>query len=439
VMYSAHTHEVTLGALLVHDDEVVRTTPGLPLSGRETSLLARGAAIVVETNRDMYVGRLDLHVAGDKVIDFEWEAIPVDGDVAEDPAMAQLVAAMEEGFIAGEDDVVIRHTFRPGGFAAPTLKGLQLVDDLDTIVGYTDTLLLRHHVLEDTLNNFIADGILDVSNQAVLDDNSGLVLPPSWANGVDVSMANGFRFGNAVLPGYPITLRDLYTWFPIAPAVNVADFSGQSIQNSLNTILGAVFDRNVFMQRGGWYLGLANMEQKIDLKNRPFSSSGSRVVETKIGGTALDLGKRYVFASCYGHGNPLDDVCRTGGGANFEFFQLADADDYMSEITLAEPVNSEGVIIGPNVKQVAPNNFLHPVHALRRYLDSLTDNMVTEAQFGAGQGRVTTVDSKGPGATVPQPESEQIGQSDNTPDTTFVQPPFGAGPTFFSGHIGHDD
>ena len=84
----------------------------------------------------------------------------------------------------------------------------------------------------------------------------------------------------------------------------------------------------------------------------------------------LDLGKRYVFASCYGHGNPLDDVCRTGGGANHKFFQLSDADDYTSAITLAEPVNKEGVIIGATVKQVAPNNFLHPVHALRRYLDS---------------------------------------------------------------------
>ena len=319
----------------------------------------------------------------------------------------------------------------PGGFTNPAIKGLQLVDGLDTVVGYTDTLLLRHHVLEDTLNNFIADGILSVSNSV-----ADVYNVPGWENGVDISMANGFRFGNAVLPGYPITLRDLYTWFPIAPAVNIADFSGQSIQNSLNTILGAVFDRNVFMQRGGWYLGLANMEQKIDLKNRPFSSSGSRVVETKIGGQPLDLGKRYVFASCYGHGNPLDDVCRTGGGANFKFFQLADADDYSSAITLVDPVNTEGVIIGPNVKQVAPNNFLHPVHALRRYLDTLTDNTVSEEQFGTGQGRVTTVDSKNPG-NLYQPESEQIGQPDNTPDATFVQPPFGAGPKFFSGHVGH--
>jgi len=432
VMYSAHTHEVTLGALLVSKGKVTRTTPGARLTHRERRQLRRGAAIVVETNRDMYVGRLDLNVDDGRVTNFSWEAIPVDESVAEDPAMAELVAAMEEDFIAGEDGEIIRHTFRPGGFNPPALKGLQLVDDLDTVVGYTDTLLLRHHVLEDTLNNFIADAILAVS-----DSVADVTAVPGWENGVDISMANGFRFGNAVLPGYPITLRDLYTWFPIAPAVNIADFSGQSIQNSLNTILGAVFDRNVFMQRGGWYLGLANMEQKIDLKNRPFSSSGSRVVETKIGGQPLDLGKRYVFASCYGHGNPLDDVCRTGGGANHKFFQLADPDDYTSAITLADPVNSEGIIVGPVVKQVAPDNFLHPVHALRRYLDSLPDKTVTDTQFGTGQGRVVTVDSKNPG-NLPQPESEQIGQPDNTPDTSFVQPPFGAGPEFFSGVVGHD-
>ena len=431
VMYSAHTHEVTLGALLVKGDDVTRTTPGRSLSRGERRQLNRGAAIVVETNRDMYVGRLDLEISGGQIVDFNWEAIPVDESVAEDPAMAELVAAMEEGFVAGTDGTVTRHTFMPGGFLNPAVKGLQLVDDLDTVVGYTDTLLLRHHVLEDTLNNFIADGILVVSD-GVADVRN----VPGWENGVDVSMANGFRFGNAVLPGDPITLRDLYTWFPIAPAVNIADFSGQSIQNSLNTILGAVFDRNVFMQRGGWYLGLANMEQKIDLKNRPFSSSGSRVVETKIGGQLLDPGKRYVFASCYGHGNPLDEVCRTSGGANHKFFELSDADDYSSAISLVDPVNKEGVIVGATVLQVAPNNFLHPVHALRRYLDSLPGKTVTDAQFGVGQGRVVTVDSKKPG-NLPQPESEQIGQPDNTPDETFVQPPYGAGPTFFSGSIDH--
>ena len=428
VMYSAHTHEVTLGALIVDKDDVTRTSPGEPLTGQDVNRLARGAAVVVETNRDMYVGRLDVRLGGSKIVDFTWQAIPVDESVAQDEKMLELVEAIEAPFVDGP--AFIPHTFKPGGF---TTGGLQLVDGLDTVVGYTDTLLLRHHVLEDTLNNFLADAIREVTNPVVASSSV-----PGWENGVDISMANGFRFGNAVLPGSPITLRDLYTWFPIAPAVNVADFSGQSIQNSLNTILGAVFDRNVFMQRGGWYLGLSNMEQTIDLKNRPFSSSSGRVVETRIGGQPLDLGKRYVFASCYGHGNPLDDVCRTGGGANFKFFELADPDDYSSGITLVDPVNTEGVIVGATVKQVAPDNFLHPVHALRRYLDSLPGNEVTELQFGTGQGRVVTVDStKSP--ILEEDESLQIGQPDNTPDPSFVQPPFGAGPAFFSGQIDHAD
>ncbi len=153
------------------------------------------------------------------------------------------------------------------------------------MVGHTDTLLLRHHVLEDTLNNFIADGIRAVTDPVVASEGT------SAGDGVDISMANGFRFGNAVLPGDDITLRDLYTWFPIAPAVNVADFSGQSIQKSLDTVLDAVFNRNPFVQRGGWYIGLSNMTQTIDLKNRPFSSSGGRIVQTKIGGGAAEPGQ----------------------------------------------------------------------------------------------------------------------------------------------------
>lgn len=424
VLYSAHTHEVTLGALLVDRNESTATTPGGPLSGREISRLARGAAIVVETNRDMYVGRLDLRIAGRKIVDFDWRAIPVDDSVAEDPAMAALVATAEEDFVAGTDGLVTRHTFMPGGFCPgndcgdTTVRGLQLTEDLDTVVGHTDTLLLRHHVLEDTLNNFIADGIRSVTDPVVA--AAGI---PGW-NGVDISMTNGFRFGNAVLPDSAITLRDLYTWFPVGPAVNVAEFAGQSVEASLNEILGAVFDRNPFLQRGGWYLGLSNMTQKIDLDNRPFTSSGGRIVETRVGGAPLDTSRRYVFASCYAHGDAVDRVCRSGGGAGHRFFELQDASDYASALSLVPPVNDEQIIVGAAVKQVAPDRFLHPVHILRRYLDEV--GTVTEGQFGAG--RVETVDSTLPGdPPVPAPVSE--------PDPSFVQPPQGAGPDFFSGRI----
>jgi len=461
VMYSAHTHEVTLGALLAHGDDVTRTSPDGLSRGETKQLVNKNAAIVVETNRDMYVGRLDLTVRNGQVVDFVWQAIPTTGP--EDAKMKQLVDWIEDPFLDGGSVPVQRHTFMPGGYCtdpgavpnpaaggAPTIPdncgdttkhGLQLTESLDTVVGHTDTLLLRHHVLEDTLNNFIADGI-----RAVTDDVVASAGVNDWT-GVDISMANGFRFGNAVLPGDDITLRDLYTWFPIAPAVNVADFSGQSIQKSLDTVLGAVFDRNPFMQRGGWYIGLSGMTQTIDLRNRPFSSSGGRIVQTTMEPNdgpkkPLNLGGRYVFASCYGMGNPLDDVCRTGGGANFEFFQLADGDDYTSPINIVDPQSLDlPVIMGPVVHQLAPDNYLHPVHALRRYLDSLPGKTVTEDQFGTG--RVVTVDSSNAGnpkmgipPNPPEGASLQINQPDNTPDPTFVQPPYGAGPTFFSGVTG---
>ena len=46
-----------------------------------------------------------------------------------------------------------------------------------------------------------------------------------------------------------------------------------------------------------------------------------------------------------------------------------------------------------------------------------------------------TVDSSTTGNPA-EDASLQINQPDNTPDPTFVQPPYGAGPTFFSGVAG---
>jgi 2',3'-cyclic-nucleotide 2'-phosphodiesterase (5'-nucleotidase family) len=428
VMYSAHTHETTHGALIADYEQVTRTTPGGALSGDDKSRLARGAAIVIETDRDMYVGRLDVDIAGGKIVNFDWEAIPVDDAVEPDRAVQAVVAAIEEPFTMGSDGSVTRHTFLPGGFCPDNecgdtnTRGLQLVDDLDTVVGTTGVLLERHDVLEDVLNNFIADAIRAVT-------------------GSDISMTNGFRFGTVVLsehevsPGTmfadgratgEITLRDLYTWFPVGPAVNLADFSGQAVEESLEVILNAVFNRNPFLQRGGWYLGLSNMTQTLDLINRPFSSSGGRIIQTKVGDEPLDPSKRYSFASCYAHGDAIDRVCRTGGGANHQFFTISNVDNpVVSTIGLVDPATPGPVIVPgspPQIKQVAPDNFLHPVHVLQIYLAS---NHVTESAHGTG--RVVEVNSTDP--TQPPAYTSAI-------DPTFVQPPEGTGPTFFSGRIG---
>lgn len=51
----------------------------------------------------------------------------------------------------------------------------------------------------------------------------------------------------------------------------------------------------------------------------------------------------------------------------------------------------ENIVVLNKIKQVAPDAFLHPVHTMRRFLDSLPGNTVTEAQFGLG--RVVNVDT----------------------------------------------
>jgi hypothetical protein len=171
------------------------------------------------------------------------------------------------------------------------------------------------------------------------------------------------------------------------------------------------------------------MTQQIDLDNRPFSSSSGRIVETRIGPDPLDGSRRYVFASCYAHGDAIDAVCRSGGGSEHRFFELADATDYTSAISIVDPVNPPFAFPpGGAVKRVAPYRYVHPVHLLRRHLDVI--GTVRGADYGVG--RITTVDSRkqagGVYPAVPAPVPE--------PDPTFVQPPQGAGPEFFSGHIG---
>ncbi len=425
VLLSAHTHETTLNALVANRRGVRLAPPGRMIR------VGRNATVVVETTEDVYLGRLDIAVDGGEFEGFVWTPIPVDDSVPEDPATKALADAAEAPFVGG---TLVRHTFMPAGFCPAnncgdtTKRGLQLTESLDTVVGHTDVTMHRDNALEDEVNNFIADAFYHASM-------------PIVPGGVDLSMTNGFRFGNPILaasdvpPGsvFPdgrkpgdITLRDLYMLFPISPAFAVADFSGNSIVRNLEEVLSAVYNRNPFLQRGGWYLGLGNMTQKIDLNNRPFSSSGGRILETTIGGVKLDTSKRYVFASCFPQGDPIDRVCRTFGGAHHKFFELADPDDYSSAITLVPPLNTENIIQGPIVKQIAPDRFVHPVHMLRRYLDSLPGRTVTAAD--AAVGRIQTVDSTVAGdPPVPHPVSKI--------DPTLIQMPEGAGPAFMSGIV----
>jgi len=260
----------------------------------------------------------------------------------------------------------------------------------------------RHDVLERLLDNFISDSFVAATD-------GPLVAKEPQLGGVDLATTNGFRFGVPVFGTYDtvdipasgfddgralgeILLRDLYSIYPLPAGVVAAEVPGQSLVGSMETMLSNQFNRNTYLQRGGWYVGYSDsVYQHVDVINKPYASADGRVVKTWIHGVPFDISKKYVKVGFYGHTYEIGQVARTKGGVNPMFFELKDPDDYSSKVKAVEPVNSENIVVLNALKQVAPDAFLSPVHTMRRFLDSLPGNTVTEAQFG--EGRVVNVDT----------------------------------------------
>ena len=401
VMFSGHTHERTPEALIVKQN-------------------MGGKTIVTEAGEDTHLGRLELTVKNGAVESYDWEMIEIDDAMPEDPAMLAIVTEDRKTFVGAG---LTCHTFGPGGFGFG--EGHTLCDDLDIVAGTTLVNLHRRDVLEDIANNFMVDAFVAAGRDA----------DPSLNADNSLSTTNGFRFDNVVLgKGAPyidgngdpqfasgdITIGDLYAYYPIGAALALASYSGGRIFDHWEGILSHVFDPNPYRQRGGWNLGFTeNMHFDIDLVDLPLSISyPGRILDITVNGQPFDRSKVYTLVSCYPHGNPIDEACRTSGAFNFRFMTGAqDADGVVTEpYHYMNPVNPGLPILDPNrapvVYQAAPDNFVHPVNILREYLAS---NVVDGNTVG-GLGRVNAVG----GAPI------------STCDPTLVQPIQGAGPKWLA-------
>lgn len=400
VMFSGHTHERTHEALIVKQNK-------------------GGKTIVTEAGEDTHLGRLDLTVKNGKVHGFDWELIELDDAMPEDPDMKAIVDADRATFVGTG---LTCHTFGPGGFSFG--EGHTLCDDLDTVVGTTLVTLERRDVLEDIANNFMVDAFVEAGRQA----------DPSLNVDNSLSTTNGFRYDNVVLgqgtaidgstaaASGDISIGDLYAYYPIGAALALASYSGGRLFDHWEGILSHVFDRNPYRQRGGWNLGFTgNMHFNIDLVNLPLSISyPGRILDITVNGQPFDRSKTFTLVSCYPHGNPIDEACRTSGAFNFRF--LTGVQNLAGVVTgpysFTNPVILPGdlPVLDPNrtpvVRQAAPDNFVHPVNILREYLAS---NVVNGTTIG-GLGRVNAVG----GAPV------------SDCDPTLVQPIQGAGPDWLA-------
>jgi len=442
IMFSGHTHERT-------PQEIVITH------------VDGSYSLVTETGEDSFLGRLDLNVNNNgKIISYKWNLIEADSTVAEDPTAEAMVDDALSTFFDklpnGDPNPNFQcHTFGTNAF--PYGKGHTICDSLDKVVGHTNLTIQRWNSIEDVVNNVMVDAFLDLGLSMGESNSKGDLL--SKAN--MLSTTNGFRF-DIVIPGSDdgfsgdITIGDLYDYYPIGAGIALAEFTGGRLKQHWEGVLSNVFDPNPFRQRGGWFLGFTdNMHFDIRL-NDDFPrtiSDGKRIAKVTIDDgsgarspsclatnaagvcTSWDQGNPkkvddseiYTLASCYPHGNPIDEVCRTTGATNVrfpvgaqetmgptDFFGNRQIDVTSINHSVA-PVNSKDIFDpvrfaggGPLFLQVAPNGFVHPVDALRRYLPTHT---VTTADHGLG--RVNALDGV--------PVSEYGG-------SVIVQPTQGAGP-----------
>ncbi|WP_455207884.1 bifunctional metallophosphatase/5'-nucleotidase [Kaarinaea lacus] len=449
IMFSGHTHERT-------PEEIVITH-------------ADGSySLVTESGEDSFLGRLDLKVSGSgKIIGYTWNLIEADSTVAEDETVEAMVddalSTFYDKLPNGNPNPDFQcHTFGTNAF--PYGLGHTNCDSFDKVVGHTDLTIQRWNSLEDVSNNVMVDAFLDLAESIGELDSKNR--PLSEAN--TLSTTNGFRF-DIVIPGSDdgfsgdITVGDLYDYYPFAAGVALAEFTGGRLKQHWEGVLSNVFDPNPYRQRGGWFLGFThNMHFDIRL-NDDFPrtvSEGKRIAKVTIDdGTGVrapsclgtpcaganwdegnpkkfDDSETYTLASCYPHGNPIDEVCRTTGATNVRFPIGArekagtdtpcDSDnpcdmfgkrqlDVNSIDHTVPPANSKDIFDpvrfskgGPLFLPVAPYDYVHPVDALKRYLAS---HDVTAADHGLG--RVNSLDGV--------PVSEHGG-------SVIVQPSQGAGP-----------
>lgn len=417
VMFSGHTHERTPEPIII-----------------KRGIFGQNIGIVTEAGEDSFLGRLDVKLGrGGSIRGYNWKLMEADGTVPEDAKIKALIDQERKSFVAGPDFQC--HTFGTNAF--PFGKGHVLCDPLEMVVGHTNPTIERFHVLEDIANNVMVDAFLDLTESLGEHDSQGNPLTDDNT----LSQTNGFRFDTVILgsdDGFSgnITIGDLYDYYPIGAAGAVAEFTGGRLMDHWENVLSNVFDPNPYRQRGGWFLGFThNMHFDVEINDDfPRSIAQGRIDRVTINGKKLDRSKTYTLASCYPHGNSIDEVCRTSGATNVRYIQGTERTTGPTDLfghrpldingpwRTVRPANSADIFDpvrfangGPLFLKVAPDDFAHPTDALRRYLARY---IVDKSSHGLG--RVTAVTGV--------PASEYGGPG-------IVQPTQGAGPEWLKREV----
>ena len=229
--------------------------------------IVSGSVLVVQSGSEAsFLGQMDI-VVGAKggIASHEWKLHElVEGYIAPDPEMAKLIDATYAKF-----------------------------PQLAEVVGRTTTPIMRNSVLETSMDNLIADAV-------------------QWKTKADFAVSRGFRYAHPI-PAGPITLDDVFSWFPVNPPLRTGKVTTRQILTRWEDMLNRLFSTDAFEQSGGW-VDRPSAQFKAVIQSK--GKSGERVESLEIGGKRIyERGKGilhdgpWTIAACAREGDPPDSIC----------------------------------------------------------------------------------------------------------------------------------
>lgn len=219
-----------------------------------------------------FVGKLTLHMIDGNLVKDEYELVDV--DPARYPADPELQAMIDQA-----------------------KKPYQ--DHLEEVIGHTATPLYRYLTVETPMDNLITEAA-------------------RWKTGADISISNGFRFGNPIVPEpgqtAPITRENLWNMVPVNEPVKTGEATGRQIKEWLEEEMHNAFAKNATERFGGWLVRFSGMEVNFNSQN----NKGERIQSITVDGKPMEDDHYYTISACLRSGEPLETLCRMQGAVNVE-------------------------------------------------------------------------------------------------------------------------
>ena len=211
-----------------------------------------------------FLGVLDLELTKGKVGNVRYRLLPVFSELLKpDPAMTALIDKMRSPHAAAYAEKIIT----------------------------ADRLLYRRGNFGGTVDQLICDAL-----RAEFD--------------AELALSPGFRWGNSILPGQPVTMEDVLSETAVTyPETYVQSMTGGQIKDILEDVCDNLFNADPYHQQGGDMVRIGGFTYSCT----PTESVGRRISDVKLdNGRSLEAGKSYKVAGWASvneqQGKPVWDV-----------------------------------------------------------------------------------------------------------------------------------